>query len=398
MDLLAKSCQINKERLFNNDDLNSIDSFIFINGNKMKIRNNDVEYPFRQESNFFWLTGINKPDYQLAINCKKRKLIIIAPECDENYLVWHGKYPDYEKMKQNFGFDSIMTDNESQNLEYYDREKNQELLLKTIESLRIIKNEYEIELMKNACQLSQETHNFLIEKASSFIDKNERNVEANFKFLTESQDDITGQAYPPICACGENSAILHYNDNNCIMKKGELFLIDAGCEFLNYASDITRTYGIGEISKEKQKLIDIVTDINLQCKNKVRENTHFGEIHNKCMELVYQAIIDLKLVKDANNMTVDFLASIFMPHGLGHFIGLDVHDVGGRLFNKKTNESKLLKENMVITIEPGIYFNKYLLEKHKDLWTDEMDKYKDIGGVRIEDDIVVKKDGYQQLN
>ena len=74
MDLLAKSCQINKERLFNNDDLNSIDSFIFISGNKMKIRNNDVEYPFRQESNFFWLTGINKPDYQLAINCKKRKL------------------------------------------------------------------------------------------------------------------------------------------------------------------------------------------------------------------------------------------------------------------------------------------------------------------------------------
>ena len=68
----------------------------------MKIRNNDVEYPFRQDSNFFWFTGINKPDYRLAINCKKRKLIIIAPECDENYLIWHGKYPDYEKMKQDF--------------------------------------------------------------------------------------------------------------------------------------------------------------------------------------------------------------------------------------------------------------------------------------------------------
>jgi len=87
-----------------------------------------------------------------------------------------------------------------------------------------------------------------------------------------------------------------------------------------------------------------------------------------------------------------------MPHGLGHFIGLDVHDVGGKLYNKLTGDSVTLKENMVITIEPEIYFNKFLLDKHKKLWNENISIYKNIGGVRIEDAIVVRKHDYKQLN
>lgn len=161
---------------------------------------------------------------------------------------------------------------------------------------------------------------------------------------------------------------------------------------VNYASDITRTYGIGEIDEHKQKLIDLVTEINHHCKLMVKENINFKDIHNLCMDLVYEVIIKLDILNDeGKKKDLDFISKIFMPHGLGHFIGLDVHDVGGRLYNKLTGDSITLKENMVITIEPGIYFNKFLLNKHKDLWNNNINNFINIGGVRIEDVVVVKK-------
>ena len=110
------------------------------------------------------------------------------------------------------------------------------------------------------------------------------------------------------------------------------------------------------------------------------------------MDLVYFAILELDILSDeGKNKEKEFISKIFMPHGLGHFIGLDVHDVGGRLFNRITNDSIILKENMVITIEPGIYFNNFLLNKYQNLWNDNIKNYKNVGGVRIEDVIVVKK-------
>ena len=115
------------------------------------------------------------------------------------------------------------------------------------------------------------------------------------------------------------------------------------------------------------------------------------------MDLIIENILLLKIVKDEFKND-QLLGEIFMPHGLGHFIGLDVHDVGGKLYDKINDQSIILKENMVITIEPGIYFNNYLLNKHNHMWTEEINNFKDIGGVRIEDVVVVKKDGYEQLN
>ena len=117
------------------------------------------------------------------------------------------------------------------------------------------------------------------------------------------------------------------------------------------------------------------------------------------MDLVYEAIVELDILNDeGKKKDKDFISKIFMPHGLGHFIGLDVHDVGGRLYNKLTGDFIILRENMVITIEPGIYFNKFLLDKNKKLWNENISFYKNIGGVRIEDVIVVRKHDYKQLN
>ena len=398
MEYLISSVKINQDKIFNDSELNNINSYILLQGGKQKIRNNDVEYYFRQDSNFFWLSGIDKPDYQIAINCYEKKIILITPKFDDNFLIWNGSKPNFNFFKNCFNFTKVTDDIDEINIDEQNLLVNQKLLLNTIEKYRIIKNKFEIKLMKLACNHSQDAHNYLINNINKYINNSEKIIEKKFKYLTETKDDVLNQAYPPICANGKNSAILHYNDNNNILESGRLFLIDAGCELFNYASDITRTYGIGEINKYQKNLINVVTYINTQCKLLVKDNIDFKEIHMKCMDLIYQGILSLNIIKEDSINNKDLISSIFMPHGLGHFIGLDVHDVGGRLYNKKTNESVILKENMVITIEPGIYFNNYLLEKYENIFTDEINNYKDIGGVRIEDVVVVKKETYQQLN
>ena len=392
MNLLKKSIENNRNRLYSDKDLSKINQFILLRGNKLVIRNNDVEFKFRQDSNFFWLSGINQPDYCIYINCFQKKIVLVPPKLDDTYPIWHGKLPNIDQLKTELLFDEVQYDIKKET-------DNTDLLIRKIEEYRIIKNNYEIQIMKKACNISQDAHDYLIKNIHKYISKKEKVIANKFIELTENEDNVDGQAYSSICASGSNGAILHYIDNCCELKKGELFLIDAGCEYLNYASDITRTYGIGEIDEHKKKLIELVTNINKKCKLSVKENVDFKEIHNLCMDLIYQAVLELNILNEEGiNKDKDFISKIFMPHGLGHFIGLDVHDVGGRLYNKITNDSIILKENMIITIEPGIYFNKFLLNKYKNLWNDNIDVYKNIGGVRIEDVVVVKKNNFEQLN
>lgn len=393
MDILVNSIKNNRSRLYSDSELSKIDSFILLKGNNLVIRNNDVEYKFRQDSNFFWVSGINKPDYSIYINCFRKKILLVPPELNDNYPVWNGSLPNFDKLKKELLFDGIFNSITQQN------RINTQLLIKKIEKYRIIKNEFEIKLMKNACKISQNAHNYLIKNIHTFVSKKEKVIANKFIELTENFDNVDGQAYSSICAVGNNGAILHYTDNYSSIKEGELFLIDAGCEYFNYASDITRTYGIGTINNERQKLINLVTNINEKCKLMVKDNVDFKSIHNLCMNMVYQAILELNILNEKGK-TIDKLniAQIFMPHGLGHFIGLDVHDVGGRLYNRENNESIILKNNMTITIEPGIYFNNFLLDKNKEYWNTNINKFRNIGGVRIEDLVLVTENGYEQLN
>ena len=398
MNILAKSCKVNKRRIFDDSELSKIDSYIILDGGKCKIRNNDIEYNFRQDSNFYWLTGINEPDYKLAINCFQRKLVIVPPVFDETYLIWNGTMPDFKTMKNLFEFEDITFDLSDFDVDIVYLEKNKKILEKKIEELRIIKNKYEIKLIETACKNSQTVHENIKNSIVTYSGNIEKIIDKQFRFFTESFKNVTGQAYSPICAVGKNSSVLHYTTNTSELAFGQLFLLDAGCEVLNYASDITRTFGIGLLNEYQSKIIDIVSDINEKCKNMVQDGIYFSNIHNECMELIYQGIISLNIIKDEHKDKKSLISEIFMPHGLGHFIGLDVHDVGGRLYNRKTGDSILLMENMVITIEPGIYFNEYLLKKNSNLWTEEIKNYENIGGVRVEDVVVVKKDEYEQLN
>lgn len=398
---LLESLKINRQKILYDPKLNNcfdIDKWYIFEGNKMIVRNGDVEYKFRQNSDFYWLTGINIPNYAVGINLYQKKIILIPPIYDDMYPIWHGKIPNVDEIKNTLLFDDQVVNT------FFNDKDFTISLLDTIRNFRVFKNEFELNLISKACKISQEAHQQIEKNIKIFVNMREKVVLNKFIELTENCDNVDGQAYPSICACGENSAILHYTCTNfgynqSKIKSGELFLIDAGCEYLNYASDITRTYGVGDINYYQQKLIDIVTNINNLCKIEVKENVDFKEIHNKCMNLIFEGISELDILNERGLNTDKMLISkIFMPHGLGHFLGLDVHDVGGRLYNKITDESITLKENMVITIEPGIYFNKFLLEKHKDYWNDNIKNYYNLGGVRIEDVVAVKKNTYLQLN
>jgi len=399
---LIESLKINRKKILYDSKLNESfgneDKWYKFKGGNMIIRNGDVEFKFRQNSDFYWLTGIDIPNYGVGINFYQKKIILLPPAYDDMYPIWHGKIPDIEKIKNNLLFDDQIVD------VFYDDKNFIVCLVDKIRNFRVIKNEFELDIISEACRISQKAHLEIKKNIELFDGMREKSVLNKFVELTENNDNVDGQAYPSICGCGENSAILHYVCTdygyiNSKIKSGEIFLIDAGCEYFNYASDITRTYGVGAINDYQQKLIDIVTDINYQCKLEVKENVNFKKIHNKCMDLIYQGILELNILnKKGLEIDKNIISKIFMPHGLGHFLGLDVHDVGGRLYNKITDESITLKENMVITIEPGIYFNKFLLEKHKDYWNDNIQNYHNLGGVRIEDVVAVKKNTYLQLN
>ena len=183
----------------------------------------------------------------------------------------------------------------------------------------------------------------------------------------------------------------------------DTILIDAGCEYFNYASDITTTFPASNFDKYQSLIYEIVIKCNITCKNKIKEGVDFKNLYELALNIIYDEMNKNKLIninkQKEDNINNQDIARLLMPHGLGHYIGLDVHDVGGSLYNYRKNSNKgiILKENMVITIEPGIYFIRELLDDNLKYFNNIIDYYH-VGGIRIEDVVVVKKDGFEQLN
>lgn len=397
--VLQKSTMINRNKLFElmKDDNN----YYHIIGQPSKSRDySDVDLKFRQDSNFFWLTGIDMADCSVVINCYEKKIILVTPEYDTMYTIWCGKKPDFEKIKQLLNFDMVIT---KKDLYLFNFDNNIEVI-NNIEKLRIIKNKFEITLMKEAGRISSLIHNKIIHNKMLFNKFSEKKIVNYFQYYTHEFDGVMNLAYPTIVGKSMNASILHYTECNDIINSDDIILIDAGCEFMNYASDITTTFSMSKFNKYQQAIYDIVLNCNIKCKEMIRENVNFKDVYFKSLECIYQGLLELEIFNMEyildNNIEGNNIAKIFMPHGLGHFMGLDVHDVGGRLYNYRTDNDDgiILKENMVITIEPGIYFIKPLLEQNSKLFNKKINDYLHVGGVRIEDDIVILKDGYEMLN
>jgi len=384
----------------------------------------DCEYPFRQDSNFWYLTGFDEPDaIALFLSHKpkgERFILFVAPK-DVISEVWHGFRWGLEGAEQEFNADKAHSINEfrdvlpdyisgsdelvfsigkhpliektvleifSQQLENRSRLgigtnsiKSPEIYLN---EMRLIKSEFEINRMREAVQISAEAHELVRESIKS--KNNERQIQGIIEgFFLEK--GARGPAYNSIVASGDNACILHYTSNNAPLNKKDLLLVDAGCSLTDYYNgDITRTIPIGGKFSEEQKVIyEIVLSAQKNAINSVVTGSNSNVVHNIALVTLIEGLKEIGLLSGS---TEEIIANqsykhLYM-HRTGHWLGLDVHDVGAYRMGEY---EVALHDGMILTVEPGIYISDRIPVPEGQPNIDE--KWKGIG-IRIEDDVLVK--------
>jgi Xaa-Pro aminopeptidase len=395
-------------------------SVLLIPGADMQYRNADSAYAFRQESNFYYFSGFCEPTSLIAIVNNKDGIstIIFVPPKDKLREIWDGYRAGpigavddflFDKAYDNTQIDTVMPDilNGSNQVLYAIGKKSgfdQKVIDWTTQAsskdrhsksiniidassllgnARLIKDDHEINLMKKACDISAEAHIEAMKSVKS-IDS-EQHIESLYSHEFSKRGGRF-QAYTPIVAGGENACTLHYVENNQNLKKTDLLLVDAGCEYEMYASDITRTFPVsGKFSEEQLKIYEIVLEAMNAAIDKVKPGNDIMQPQEASEKVITKGLVSLGLLDgDPEELHKSGAFKEFYMHKIGHWLGLDVHDAGDYM---EGDEFMKFKPGMVTTIEPGIYISSSM---------DVDDKWKGIG-VRIEDDILVTKDGNENL-
>ena len=392
-----------KELLSKLDD----NAVVIVSTNSEQKRNSDVNYPFRPDSNFWYLTGFIEPD-AIAVFSKNNYTIFLKPK-DITKEIWNGLRLGVEMAPKtllannaydvNTFLDKIESLLTSESSLYFDapgnsgwkdvsstNKLNQSIALKFrnrtqlldpyLSEMRLIKDSTEIKHMQTAADLASRAHMQAMIRTRPGL--YEFHITAEFDTLFRKEN--SEHSYPPIVAGGENACILHYNENNKLLNDGELLLIDAGCEILGYASDITRTFPInGKFSEPQKEIYEIVLKAQKSAIASIVPGEAVNKPHEIACDVITQELIKLGIMDDASSLRD------FYMHGTGHWLGLDVHDVGTKEID---NTIRKFKVGMVTTVEPGIYIRK----------SDKVDpKYWNIG-IRIEDDVLVTEDGHHILS
>jgi len=255
-----------------------------------------------------------------------------------------------------------------------------------IEAMRLIKSRAEIKIIKHALGITKEAHLKAMQISKTLQYEYELQAEIEYCF---KKNGAYSDAYTTIVASGNAANTLHYISNNQKLICGDLILIDAGCEYDYYASDITRTIPVsGKFSKQQKELYSMVLDVNKKIIEMIKPNILRSELQKSSEELLCQGLIELGILKgDFQEIMDEKLHKKYYPHGIGHWMGLDVHDECP--YKVEEGNELPLQTGMVLTIEPGIYLDKDDKSVPK--------KYRGIG-IRIEDDILVTKDGYENLS
>jgi Xaa-Pro aminopeptidase len=254
--------------------------------------------------------------------------------------------------------------------------------------LRLIKTSNELALMRQVNYISGLAHQRAMQSAA--VGKYEYQIEADI-LHTFTQHGARQPAYASIVAGGDNANILHYTDNNDTLKNNQLLLIDAGAELAGYAADITRTFPVnGKFSTEQRAIYQLVLDAKNLAIEAVKPNSNFAQLNEKVNAFLTQGLVDLKILKgNVTSLVKEKAVKKYFIHGLGHWLGLDVHDVGDYHMDPIKGQQQPFQEGMVMTIEPGIYIP---------LTDDSVDeKWRGIG-VRIEDNIAVTATGFENLS
>lgn len=401
-------------------------SVVIIPGNSEVQRNGDAHYQFRQDSNFFYLTGFNEPD-SLAVllnqNGASKYILFVRPK-DPAKEQWDGQRAGVDGAKSIYSADEaydiaqldevIIGYLKDKNKIYYDLGCNEQYdhmvisWLNTVKAMqrkgvsapdeivnidnilsemRLIKDEYEQELMLKASQISAAAHTRAMQIAKSSDYEYELEAELVHECIKHG---ARVQAYNPIVGAGYNTCILHYGENNKPLDKHGLVLIDAGAEYHNYAADITRTFPAnGKFTDEQKTIYELVLRAQLSAIEEIKPGKTWDRAQAVILEVITTGLVELGLIKSSNKSIEELIKDEaykpFYMHNSGHWLGIDVHDVGSYKINNQWRE---LKPGMVLTVEPGIYIMAGLDGVDEKWWNI---------GVRIEDDILVTEHGHKVL-
>ncbi len=382
-----------------------------------QVRSRDTYFPYRQDSNFFYLTGFPEPEAVLVLIPKRPQgqFVLFCRERDRSREIWDGRRAGPEGARELYGADDAFPIDdideilpgllEGRDRVYYALGRNRTFdtrLLDWIDGIRararsgavppdefvdldhlvhearLFKTATELKVMRKAGAISARAHCRAMRAARPGLYEYQLQAEIEHAFASEG---ARHPAYGSIVGGGANACVLHYVENSAPLQDGDLVLIDAGAELEHYAADITRTFPVsGKFSAPQQALYEVVLAAQLAAIDVARVGNHWDEPHRVTVKIITQGLVDLGLLKgNVDDLIVRNAFTDFYMHRAGHWLGMDVHDVGDY---KVDNEWRLLEPGMVMTVEPGIYVapdNRKVAKKWRGI------------GIRIEDDVVITR-------
>ena len=422
---------------------------LFIGNTEAPAQYKDNCYKFRQDSTWLYFFGIDQPLYAAIIDLDNGNETVFANDVEIGDIIWMGPQPSVASVAASVGVEKsapytdlnaavakVLAEGRPVHFvkpsRYYNTMKIASLLgcgtdevagrfslalTKAIISMRLVKEDCEIEVIDDACNLGYEMHT--VARNSIVPGITEQEIVGKMDGVTLSKG--WGVSFPTILT--QHGETLHNHLHDKIIEPGKLMVIDAGAESnVHYASDFTRTYPTsGKFTAKQREIYQIVCDCNEFAFSMTRPGISYREVHLKTMHLMLEELRALDIVRgDVQDMVEAGIAGLFMPHGLGHNMGLDVHDMedygenyvgydddqrrSPQLGLGSLRMARKLVPGNVITDEPGIYFIPALIEKWKSEKTDQgfvnyqkLESYYDFGGIRLEDDVLVTADGARRL-
>ncbi|GJQ76686.1 putative manganese ion binding protein [Trypoxylus dichotomus] len=440
---------LNRRRLVNRlRQKNLGNTVVLLQGGKDKsFYDTDVYYVFRQESYFMWAFGVLEPECYGTIEVESGKSTLYIPELPAEYAVWMGPLLTKEDFKKKYGVDEVYFTNELKDVllnksptslltlkglntdsglyaeeadfDGIDKFKvDNSTLFPEIAELRVIKTSLELDVMRYVAKVSSEAHRKVMRYVKPGV--SEFQCESEFLNHVYAKGGCRHASYTCICGSGPNGAILHYGHaaapNDRIIQNGEICLFDMGGNYFGFAADITCSFPVnGKFTPDQKLIYEAVLKANIAVQKAAKPGVSWVNMHKLASRTLLEALKLGGLLKgDVNEMMEAGLGYYFQPHGLGHLLGLDVHDVGGYLPGQPTRPiekgpnrlrfARQLLEGMVVTIEPGCYFITPLLDEalaspilSKFLVPAVIERFRNFGGVRIEDDVYITASGIEDL-
>ncbi|OCG07097.1 Xaa-Pro aminopeptidase [Gilliamella sp. wkB178] len=383
------------------------------------VRSNDTHYPYRQNSDFWYFTFFSEPEAVFAIvkqSDNNSRCVLFNRKKDPLAETWTGY-----RLGQQAALDAILVDeaylfdeinnvlpdllngktaiyHADQQYEYADQIVKKTLTIlrqgtrlnlsapsklidwrPIVHEMRMFKSEFEMAILRNSCKISAQAHIRAMQKCKPQMFEYQLEAEILHEF---ARHGARWPSYNTIVGGGNNGCILHYENNSAELKDGELVLIDAGCEYQYYAGDITRTFPVnGKFSKAQREIYNIVLASQYQAISLFKPGTSIKEVNEHVVRTMVEGLIRLGIMQgNVDSLIADRSYITYYMHGLGHWLGIDVHDVG-------SGRDRILAPGMVLTVEPGLYINQD---------ADVPERYKGIG-IRIEDNILITESGNEVL-